>query len=148
MHSDDVHWLSQSICQIQRQYAEYDRSVRCRPQWSPLAEGEADYRAQQVRAISRMMRRTGRLDLAGLRILDVGCGSGRLLRVMVDMGATPADCVGVEIQPHLVEAAKQRSHPDMQFRVTDGGLPFPSRSAGSSSGGTREDVWRKLVGMC
>jgi len=48
-------------------------------------------------ALVRFFRRIGLSSLAGLKILDIGCGSGGNLRRMVDFGAEPRNCFGVDL---------------------------------------------------
>jgi SAM-dependent methyltransferase len=44
-------------------------------------------------------------DVAGKRVLDVGCGEGRFSRMLSERGAT---CVGIDPTPGLVSAARDR----------------------------------------
>jgi SAM-dependent methyltransferase len=121
--------VAKAVEEIRSRYAAYGRDPRLRSEWSAFAQHEADYRGQQIRALANLMRRIGRLDLSGMKVLDVGCGSGRLLRSMVDMGTSTANCFGVEIQRHLIESARERSHPAIQFQTIDGSsLPFEVES--------------------
>lgn len=50
---------------------------------------------------------------AGARILDLGCGTGRLLASL-----RPARGVGVDLSPLMVDEARRR-HPDLEFHVGD-----------------------------
>jgi hypothetical protein len=61
-----------------------------------------DLRAQRVRfdAIARIC------PLAGLRVLDVGCGKADLLRFLHARGIAPASYTGLEAQPWLARAAR------------------------------------------
>jgi SAM-dependent methyltransferase len=49
----------------------------------------------------------------GARILDLGCGTGRLLASL-----RPASGIGVDLSPKMVEEARRR-HPELEFRVGD-----------------------------
>ncbi len=49
----------------------------------------------------------------GLRVLDLGCGTGRLLAAL-----RPSRGVGVDFSPAMVEEARRR-HPDMEFHLGD-----------------------------
>jgi SAM-dependent methyltransferase len=49
----------------------------------------------------------------GLRVLDLGCGTGRLLAAL-----RPSHGVGVDLSPRMLEEAR-RLHPELQFRVGD-----------------------------
>ncbi|MCB1498909.1 MAG: class I SAM-dependent methyltransferase [Bauldia sp.] len=60
--------------------------------------------------------------LHSLKILDIGCGSGRSTRMLHGMGA---DLVGVDISRHLIEVARALA-PTIEYHVADAqSLPFP-----------------------
>jgi len=76
----------------------------------------------------------GRLELGpGRAALEVACGSGGMTcRMALDSGAT---CVGLDINPHGIEAAKTRAleanlSSQVTFQLVDAGrpLPFPDES--------------------
>jgi ubiquinone/menaquinone biosynthesis C-methylase UbiE len=74
----------------------------------------------------------GALDLRpGLRLLDVGCGTGDYLRVMAPLVA-PGEAVGIDLSDELVKLAELRSlpeHPNLSFRAADVyDLPFADAS--------------------
>jgi len=52
---------------------------------------------ERQEALVQFFRRIGLSSLAGLKILDIGCGSGGNLRRMVDYGAEPQNCFGVDL---------------------------------------------------
>lgn len=125
--SEDAAFRSE-VAQINAQYAAYDAANAWNTAWAPFHAGEAAYRAQQMLTLARMMREIGRRDLAGWRILDVGCGRGRLLRSFIDMGALPADLFGTEINVAYAQDAKSKS-PLIQYALTNGvTLPFAEAS--------------------
>ena len=45
----------------------------------------------------RFFRSSGVSSLRGLKILDVGCGSGGQLRRLLDLGAEPRQCFGIDL---------------------------------------------------
>lgn len=49
------------------------------------------------------------------RVLDVGCGAGRMLRYLLLLGAAP---VGIDISPRMVEHCRRR-FPEQDIRVGD-----------------------------
>ena len=55
----------------------------------------------------------------GLKVLDIGCGSGRDLAVLHKLGY---DTYGVDPTPQFVELA-QDIHPELKNRITQGALP-------------------------
>ncbi len=110
---------------IGRRYAGYGDSLEKQRVWSPFHEAESAHRIQQLHAFSSLMRRIGRLDLEGMKILDVGCGTGRLLRLFVDMTSLPDKLYGVDIREEALAHARKVSHPDIHYTLSDGHtLPF------------------------
>lgn len=79
-------------------------------------------------AIAYLLRRSGISSLAGLDILDVGCGSGGELRRMTTMGADPARLAGIDLMPARIEEAR-RLLPAARFEVGSAHeLPFADNS--------------------
>ena len=75
-------------------------------------------------------------DVAGLRILDAGCGSGPLFAALRDRGAI---VTGFDKSAGMVELARRRLGDDADLQVADlgGPLPFPD--------GRFDDVIASLV---
>ena len=79
----------------------------------------------------------GPLELrAGLRVLEVGCGTGDYLRIMAPLVA-PGPAVGIDLSATLIACAQQRAAADetsgggasVSFQVGDAyDLPFPDAS--------------------
>lgn len=61
-------------------------------------------------------------DVAGLEVLDAGCGSGPLLEALRDRGATVA---GVDLSAAMLDLARARLGPGADLRVADLGGPLP-----------------------
>lgn len=62
----------------------------------------------------RFFRAAGFVSLKGLRILEIGCGSGGQLRRCSDYGADPSQCVGIDLfRPSL--SAGQQMNPNIAF---------------------------------
>lgn len=57
----------------------------------------------------------GFTTLSNKNILDVGCGDGHALRWLVEWGAEPANCYGVDAAKAIVEEAKRLSASDINF---------------------------------
>jgi 2-polyprenyl-3-methyl-5-hydroxy-6-metoxy-1,4-benzoquinol methylase len=63
-------------------------------------------------------------SLRDLKILDVGCGGGGLLRQLLRYGATPENLYGVDLLEDRVEVAKRLS-PNINFWCGDAsGIPY------------------------
>jgi len=67
-----------------------------------------------------MIRLAG--DVAGLTVLDAGCGSGPLTEALQTKGAVVS---GFDLSPAMVALARQRLGEDADVRVADLGAPLP-----------------------
>jgi len=67
-----------------------------------------------------MIRLAG--DVAGLEVLDAGCGSGPLAEAL---RAKDAVVAGFDLSPAMVELARERLGEDADVRVADLGAPLP-----------------------
>jgi ubiquinone/menaquinone biosynthesis C-methylase UbiE len=67
-----------------------------------------------------MIRLAG--DVAGLKVLDAGCGSGPLLEALRAKNAVVS---GFDLSPAMVQLARQRLGEDADVRVADLGAPLP-----------------------
>jgi ubiquinone/menaquinone biosynthesis C-methylase UbiE len=67
-----------------------------------------------------MIRLAG--DVAGLKVLDAGCGSGPLAEALRAKGAVVS---GFDLSPAMVDLARARLGDDADLRVADLGAPLP-----------------------
>jgi 2-polyprenyl-3-methyl-5-hydroxy-6-metoxy-1,4-benzoquinol methylase len=66
-------------------------------------------------------------DVAGLRVLDAGCGDGYLARVLAARGAR---VTGIDISPRLIEMARRLDRADqVSYRVADLTAPLSGAAA-------------------
>jgi len=61
------------------------------------------------RASIQCLRNAGHMSLKGLRVLDVGCGSGGDLRFLLALGAEPCDLYGVDLLSDRLSSARHLS---------------------------------------
>jgi ubiquinone/menaquinone biosynthesis C-methylase UbiE len=76
-------------------------------------------------AMAALFRRAHLHSLEGLRVLDVGCGRGELLRRFLSFGGSPSLLFGIDLLPEHVDAARKLAP---HFEITCGSadwLPFP-----------------------
>jgi ubiquinone/menaquinone biosynthesis C-methylase UbiE len=77
-----------------------------------------------------------------LRVLDVGCGTGALLREMVVRLPYGESYVGVDPAPRMLEVARLNSDPRIEFvRGVAEALPFPDASFDLVVTSTSFDHW-------
>ncbi len=81
-------------------------------------------RQQREKEIVKLLKMSQNTDLAKKRILDLGCGSGGVLRDFINYGALPANCRGFDLLPDRIEAASL-STPGVDFRCGNAeSLPY------------------------
>ena len=74
----------------------------------------------------RFFRRAGMASLKDLTILDVGCGSGGQLRRLIDFGAEPANCFGVDLFRKSLSLGRRLNSNVSFVEGNAAELPFPS----------------------
>lgn len=80
------------------------------------------------RALVALLGEAGLLPMTNLRVLDVGCGDGPVLRDLLRLGARPENLAGVDLL--LSRLARARAlNADMAFSVA-GAADLPYRDAG------------------
>lgn len=80
------------------------------------------------RELIALLRREGFFPLTEKKILEIGCGSGGVLREFLSLGATPENLHGIELLPWRVEEARQLS-PNLPLINADGReLPYPDEA--------------------
>ena len=75
--------------------------------------------AARMRVAGAMLAAALGPDLSGVRVLDVGCGSGGFLRQLIDWGADPARLVGTEYLADRLELARHNSAPGVRWHLGD-----------------------------
>jgi SAM-dependent methyltransferase len=68
------------------------------------------------------------LNLANLKILDIGCGYGAWLRYLVELGAEPENCFGVDLSAHRIDVARHKNPSISWHQQNIANLPYPDAS--------------------
>jgi len=66
--------------------------------------------------ITHLLKSVGWVPLGDRRILDAGCGGGGELARLVNLGANPKRCCGVDLMSDRIDEARRR-YPLVDFRV-------------------------------
>lgn len=96
--------------------------------YEPLRPANLFTTQERMWILAELLRRSGVSTLAGLDILDVGCGGGGELRRLTTLGASPDRIAGIDLMPYRVEVAR-RILP--MARIETGSaheMPFPDSS--------------------
>jgi ubiquinone/menaquinone biosynthesis C-methylase UbiE len=63
---------------------------------------------------------------SGMRVLDIGCGTGNLLALYAEAGC---EAYGIDASPAMLEQARRRLGEEARLELGDGtGLPYPDAS--------------------
>ena len=74
---------------------------------------------ERQRAMLRLFRQQGLTNLAGLRVLEVGCGAGGNLLELLRLGFAPEHLAGAELLPERLAQARQVLPPDVRLWAGD-----------------------------
>jgi SAM-dependent methyltransferase len=107
-------------------YQRYEGGERYRRCWAPGNAGNAEIAAEFQRVLERTLRSAGVFPQGERHLLDVGCGTGPLLRFLLTLGASPGNLHGIDLIDEYVARARA-SLPHIDVRVADAvTLPFQS----------------------
>lgn len=108
---------------LRADYAWQDDAAR-REKYSLFNAGQLFLIQQRQRAVLELLRREKLAPLAGQRILELGCGSGGVLREFLWYGAAPASLHGAELLDWRLAEAKTAT-PQLPLVNADGQrLPY------------------------
>jgi ubiquinone/menaquinone biosynthesis C-methylase UbiE len=108
----------------------YDQRIRSIPgqRYSRTNPGHLYAIQEREATMAELLRAAGLKTLAGLRILDVGCGKGATLRQYLEYEADAGRIWGIDLMPAYIQKAKSAS-PNLQLICGSASeLPFPDCS--------------------
>jgi SAM-dependent methyltransferase len=109
---------------IRKVYKQRERPTACHGA-SPSNIYERRAHLERNELLVKILHKQGFHSLLGMRILDVGCAGGSLLRHLLDLGARPGDCFGMDLLEERLRVATHLS-PNLGFVLGNGALlPFP-----------------------
>lgn len=83
--------------------------------------------AERSRTLAPLLTTALGADLSSARILDVGCGTGALLRQLISWGADPSRLTGTEFQQDRLDQARRDTAAGVQWHL--GGLDCAATSS-------------------
>ncbi len=103
------------ITRLERVYRSYRESPAVQAQWDEANPGNQAILFERQNGIRKLLDTHGFLPLRNRKVLDVGCGTGKVLGSLLGFGAKPENLYGVDLLPDRIAEA-QKSYPDLHFR--------------------------------
>ena len=105
MREEFEHLRSAEEAAIRERYARRPGDFLEGGVYHPVLADRLVYRHQKERVIGRFLRRRWFGRISKLRVLEVGCESGRTLQLLIGLGIDPSRTVGVDIiEAHIARA--------------------------------------------
>ena len=109
---------------LRHEYQERERHFEGTQKYGPQDVAYQFTMQQREAALTRLFKRQGIGSLAGLMLLDVGCGNGGILPQFLARGATPGRLHGTDLLPSRLKRAHER-FPELLLTCSDGQqLPY------------------------
>ena len=103
----------------------YGRRTSLGHRYSSFNKSHLMLMQSRERAVLSLLQQVGMADLGGLRILDVGCGTGQWLLDLIRWGADAERVCGVDLNTDRIRRARRRLPRGIRLGVADGNkLPF------------------------
>jgi SAM-dependent methyltransferase len=116
---------SDRVRRVYRGYA--DASLR-ESIWSLRNRGNLAIQRAISSALVDLLAGVGIRSLGDRRVLEIGCGMGRVLEQLISLGANPQLIAGIDLLEERIEVARRRL-PEADLRVADArSLPCPDES--------------------
>ena len=106
------------VLRLQRVYQGYADEGCSQSRWDETNPGNQAILRERDLAVRETLRDAGLLPLGARRILDVGCGSGRVLAGCLELGAVPENLHGIDLLSERIRNAQEK-HPRMKFSVAN-----------------------------
>ena len=109
---------------LEKVYGQYLERDLENSKWSDANPGNRAMVQERRRVLQQLLKETGFLPLTDHRILEVGCGFGKVLAELQLWGASPRNLYGVDLLDDSIRIAR-RDYPQYQFQPASGEhLPF------------------------
>lgn len=109
-------------------YRIYRESADVQALWDEQNSGNQEILKERQYETKKLLDSFGLLPLGERKILEVGCGSGKTLASLIELGAQSENLCGVDLLPDRIEEAQSR-YPVLHFQCANAEqLDFPNAS--------------------
>jgi SAM-dependent methyltransferase len=116
------------LSRLRVEYQDRERRLAGRDLYSSFNPANLFSVQQRARAVLHVLKGSGYTDLANLRMLEIGCGTGGVLTEFLGFGARPQNLYGLDLLEDRLTCAKERL-PATHFLQGNGcQMPFPEGS--------------------
>jgi SAM-dependent methyltransferase len=113
---------------VRRVYQGYAEAGLRESKWSLQNRGNQAIQRAISSALVDLLAGAGIRSLDDQRVLEIGCGMGRVLEQLISLGANPRLIAGIDLLEESIEAARRRL-PEADLRVADArSLPYADES--------------------
>jgi glycosyltransferase involved in cell wall biosynthesis/ubiquinone/menaquinone biosynthesis C-methylase UbiE len=118
----------EELLRIRRVYSDYAKNPGFFTKWDPQNPGNKLIVNEREQHIQNLLKQHKFWPVENLKVLDVGCGTGAILRRFEEWGAKPENLVGIDLIPERIKKA-QELYPHMRFILGDAAeMDFPNSS--------------------
>ena len=100
---------------LKKVYQSYRASGIAQTLWSETNPGNRAILQERTRVLQQTLKAAGFFPLTNHRILDIGCGCGRVLADFVQWGASPQNLYGIDLLAERIKVAQQ-GFPELHFQ--------------------------------
>ncbi len=95
------------VRRLAKVYDRYRQSTTIQSKWDESNPGNRAIVRERQKAITNLLRTHGFSPLGSRKVLDVGCGSGKVLASLLNLGARPENLYGIDLLPEHIAEAKE-----------------------------------------
>ena len=116
----------QEVQRLTQVYQTYQTSATVQAQWTEHNRGNRAIIQERSRYLQGLLQTQGYWPLTQQRLLDIGCGAGRILGHFLAWGAQPHHLYGIDLPPDRIAAARQ-AFPALHFQQANAErIEFPA----------------------
>lgn len=113
---------------IRTEYARRRQDQQLAQLYTPFHPGHLFTIQNRERALLAALKRKGYDDLSGLKILDIGSGTGGFLLNLIQYGANPNNLVGLDLMAGWLLQSRHAQANTLHAQANAGELPFPHQA--------------------